>query len=67
MDVVLYSTGCPNCEVLKKRLDSAGVAYTTINDEDLMISKGFMSAPVLEVDGIAMSFGNAIRWVKEQK
>ena len=67
MDVVLYSTGCPNCEVLKKRLDSACIAYTTINDEDLMISKGFMSAPVLEVDGTAMSFGNAIRWVKEQK
>ena len=67
MSVVLYSTNCPKCKVLEKKLDSIGVDYTIITDEDLMISKGFSSAPMLEVDGNIMDFGNAVRWAKEQK
>lgn len=67
MSVVLYSTNCPKCKVLEKKLDSIGIDYTIITDEDLMISKGFSSAPMLEVDGDIMDFGNAVRWAKEQK
>jgi glutaredoxin len=67
MDVILYSTNCPKCKVLEKKLDSIGVDYTIVTDEDLMISKGFSSAPMLEVDGNIMDFGNAVRWAKEQK
>lgn len=67
MDVILYSTNCPKCKVLEKKLNSIGVDYTIVTDEDLMISKGFSSAPMLEVDGNIMDFGNAVRWAKEQK
>ena len=28
MDVVLYSTGCPKCKVLKKKLDAKDIKYT---------------------------------------
>ena len=67
MSIVLYSTNCPKCKVLEKKLDSIGVDYTIVTDEDLMISKEFSSAPMLEVDGNIMDFGNAVRWAKEQK
>lgn len=67
MSIVLYSTNCPKCKVLEKKLDSIGVDYTIVTDEDLMISKGFSSAPMLEVDGNVMDFGNAVRWAKEQR
>lgn len=67
MSIVLYSTNCPKCKVLEKKLDSIGVDYTIVTNEDLMISKGFSSAPMLEVDGNIMDFGNAVRWAKEQK
>ena len=67
MDVILYSTNCPKCKVLEKKLDSIGVDYTIVTGEDLMISKGFSSAPMLEVDGNIMDFGNAVRWAKEQE
>jgi len=67
MDVILYSTNCPKCKVLENKLNSIGVDYTIVTDEDLMISKGFSSAPMLEVDGNIMDFGNAVRWAKEQK
>lgn len=67
MDVILYSTNCPKCKVLEKKLDSTGINYKIVTDEDLMIGKGFTSAPMLEVDGLLMDFGNAVRWAKEQK
>lgn len=67
MNVVLYSTNCPKCKVLEKKLDSIGIDYKIVTDENLMISKGFSSAPMLEVDDNIMDFGNAVRWAKEQK
>lgn len=67
MDVILYSTNCPKCKVLEKKLDSTGIDYKIITDEELMINKGFTSAPMLEVDDLLMDFGNAVRWAKEQK
>ena len=67
MNVVLYSTNCPKCKVLEKKLNSIGIDYKIVTDENLMISKGFSSAPMLEVDDNIMDFGNAVRWAKEQK
>ena len=65
MNVVLYSTNCPKCMVLEKKLGLSGIDYQLVTDEDVMIEKGFTSAPVLEVDGEVMDFGAAVRWVNE--
>jgi len=71
MDVILYSTNCPKCKVLEKKLDSVGVDYRVVTDVDVMEKKGFSSAPMLEVDGEVMEFGKAIKWIsaiqKQQK
>lgn len=64
--VILYEHGCPNCLRLKSRLDEKGIQYEDITDVELMKSKGFESAPKLEVDGVIMDFKTAINWVKEQ-
>lgn len=63
MSVTLYTTHCPKCEVLKKKLDEAQVDYTMCDDSDVMIEKGFLSAPILEVDGEEMQFKDAVDWV----
>ena len=63
MKVVLYSTNCPKCMVLEKKLSSANVDFHVETDIKLMQKKGFMSAPMLEVDGEVMDFGAAIKWV----
>lgn len=63
MDITLYTTHCPQCEVLTKKLDSAGVEYAVCDDVDVMAEKGFLSAPILEVDGKSMVFKDAISWV----
>ena len=63
--VVLYSTGCPQCNVLKQKLDAKNVDYVLENDVDKMLEKGFTSAPILEVDGEIMNTQQAFKWLTE--
>ena len=67
MNVVLYSTGCPKCNVLKKKLDNLDIEYTINSDKELMQTKGFNLLPVLEVDNIPMEFKKAIDWVNNKE
>lgn len=65
MKVILYTTHCPKCNVLTAKLKAKGVDYEEVTDVDAMRDKGFMSAPMLEVDGKIMTFVEAIKWVNE--
>ena len=67
MNVVLFSTNCPKCKVLVKKLDKANIKYQTVTDVKVMLDKGFMSAPMLEVDGEVMDFSQANNWINEQE
>lgn len=66
--VVLYSTDCPRCIVLEKKLAQKGIEFekNMTFDKREMIAKGFASAPLLEVDGQIMKFEDAVKWVNEQ-
>ena len=63
MNVVLYTTHCPKCKVLEAKLKMKKVEYDEVTDADLMIEKGFMSAPMLEVDGEIMNYKDAVDWL----
>jgi len=65
MEVILYSTHCPKCNILEKKLDSENIKYATVTDADVMIEKGFKSTPILEVDGVVKTFKEAIDWLEE--
>ena len=39
--------------------------YEKVSDVEIMKQKGFMSAPMLEVDGNIMNYLEAINWIKE--
>lgn len=65
--VILYSTGCPKCQVLKSKLDSKNISYEVFDDKDKMIDKGFTSVPILEVDGEIMDFKKAVEWINKEK
>ena len=64
-----YSTHCPKCEVLKKKLDAAGLEYNLIDDKAEVIAKGrevkIMSAPFLVVDDKAYNFSDAVNYIAE--
>ena len=64
--VILYSTGCPKCKVLKMKLEKAGIPYEMNEDIDEMRKLGLLSAPALGVHGQIMDFGKAIEWINEQ-
>lgn len=63
--VILYSTHCPRCLVLTRKLQSAGILYEEINDIEIMKAKGFMEAPKLEVDGVVYNFKEAVDWINK--
>lgn len=66
MKVILYTTHCPKCTVLDKKLTSKNIPYEEVTDVDLMINKGFDAMPVLEVDDTIMDFKTANTWINEQ-
>lgn len=65
MNVILYSTGCPQCTVLKEKMDGAAIAYTENNSKEEMSALGITHVPVLSVDGELMSFAQANKWVNQ--
>lgn len=65
-NIVLYSTGCPKCKILKKKLDDKGIKYEEVNEKEKIMAKGVLSVPWLEVNGDMMDFGKSIKWVNEQ-
>ena len=65
ISIILYSTGCPKCSILKKKLEEKKIPYDTVTDIEEMISLGINEVPVLSVNGELMSFSNAVKWVNE--
>ena len=66
MNIILYSTGCPKCNILKKKLEDAKMEYSVVEDVDVMLSKGLKDVPWLEVDGNLMNFVDSSKWINER-
>lgn len=64
--IILYSTGCPKCNVLKKKLTECGIEFEENNDVEEMIRLNFINVPVLLTNGKIMEYKEAINWIKEQ-
>ena len=67
MSIVLFSTHCPKCCVLEKKLNQKNISYEEINDIEIMKENGYLSVPVLEVDGTRMDFKAANDWINSQE
>lgn len=65
--IILYSTGCPKCRILKKKLDEKGVQYEICSDTERMIGLGLTEVPALGVKGELFSFAEAVSWVNQQE
>jgi len=61
--IILYSTGCPNCMVLKENLKAANIQYVEVTDVGTMVSIGIDKVPMLDVDGVMMGYTAALEWV----
>ena len=59
MKITLYSTHCPMCNVLEKKLQIKGIDYDICTDIDEIRKLGFLSAPILKVDDEFYTFKEA--------
>lgn len=64
-NITLYTTHCPQCNVLQKKLDAAGVEYEVSEDIQKMLELGYMSAPLLMINDEPYTFKEACIWVDD--
>lgn len=65
-ELILYTIGCPKCNVLEKKLDSSGLAYKKVTDIKTMEEKRYNALPILEINGVKHDFASAVKWVNER-
>ena len=63
MKITLFSTHCPKCNVLEKKLQQKNISYEEVNDVEIMKEKGYLTVPILEVDCMIMDFKTAVDWI----
>ena len=66
MKLILYSTNCPKCRVLKKKLSDKGLSFEENLFVDEMEKLGITEVPVLSIDGELLDFKTAVDWVNRQ-
>ena len=69
MDLItIYSTGCPRCKILLKKLEGVGITeYTLIDDVKEMESLGISAVPMMKVNnGPLLTFSSAIDWINKE-
>ena len=66
-DYILYSTNCPKCKILEKKMEDVKINFVVSNDVDKMMELGFMSAPVLysKKEDKYMAFATAVKYINE--
>lgn len=63
--IILYSTNCPKCKQLERKLNSLNIEFEITNDIQKLIDLGFRSAPVLQIDDKFYEFSAA--WKKAEE
>ncbi len=67
MRVVLYSTAnCPMCKQLARILQSKNIAFEKCEDEDYILSLGYRSVPLLQIDDKILVTQEAFTWANNK-
>ena len=65
--VIVYSTGCPKCNVLMDKLNEKKIIFSVVNDVEKMVNLGIDPVPVLSVDGKLFDFSEAVKWINKEE
>lgn len=60
---ILYSTGCPKCNVLKAKLKQKNVDYVENNNVDEMQKIGITTVPMLMINSDLLNFVEAVEYI----
>ena len=61
--MIIYSSNCPKCIVLKKKLEQKNITFTESNDFQKLLDANIKTLPVLEIDNQLLTFNDAIQYV----
>jgi glutaredoxin len=69
MNITLYkSATCPQCKVVKMKLEKKGIPFTEEMDISVMENRGVRGIPTLEVDGeLITNLRDINNWVNAQE
>ena len=64
---ILYTTHCPRCEVLKKKLEQSNISFIEETDLNKMLNLNIKAAPMLQLEetNTLLDFSAAIKWLKD--
>lgn len=62
-NIILYSTGCPKCNVLIKKLNAKNIQFTPISDVAIMQDIGIDTVPQLSVNGKLLNYRDAVEFI----
>lgn len=62
--LIVYTTGCPRCEILKDKMIESNVYFTEVEDIEKMKELGIKQVPILEVNGKLLSYFKALEYIK---
>ena len=67
--IIVYSTQCPKCNILVKKLQAANKGFTLVEDLDMVMATaekyGIMEAPFIETEDGVMNFSESIKALNE--
>lgn len=66
MKPILYSTGCPKCNVLKKKLAEKNIEFEENNSVEEMLLLSIVQVPMLQVEDKIMNYKESVEWVNNQ-
>lgn len=61
--MILYTTHCPKCNILEKKLQAKNISYEVCEDKAIMLEKKLTYLPVLEIDGKFLDFSSAVSYI----
>ena len=61
--ITLFSTNCPKCKVLEKKLNDKNIEYKIETDIDKMFELDITQVPMLMIDDKLYDFSKAVEWV----
>lgn len=65
--VILYSTDCPRCKVLKEKLQAKNISFEECNDIEEMQRLGMTTVPFLKVEDKYLDFKEANNYINQQQ
>ena len=65
-NIIFYTSNCPRCKILETKLKQKNILFQVESSEEsqkMLFDEGFREMPILEVDGVKYTFGDAVNWV----